>query len=89
MIGNSRGEFELSSNWDALLVHEPGSRSSLDGRDGLGAKEGLEDESDVWEFSAETDLAENSMREPDISSDWNVLLVRVFTVGLDQDERST
>lgn len=78
-----------SSRRLSLDVEVAGSRSSLDGRDGLGAKGGLEDESDVWGFSSDADMTENSTRELDISSDWDVLLVRVFTVALDQEERST
>lgn len=70
-----------------------GSRSSwgisLGSRDGLGAKGGLEDESGVWACSSETDVVEKSTRELDISSDWNVPLFQDFTVGLDQEERST
>lgn len=64
-------------------------RISLGGGDGLGAKGGLEDETDVWGFSSETDLTDNSTREFDISSDWKVLLDQDSPVGLDQEERST
>lgn len=52
----------------------------------MGAKGGLENKSDIWEFSSETDPTEDSIRELNISSDWNV--VGGSTVGLDQEERS-
>lgn len=99
-MGNSRGALGVSSDRNVLLVQgftvglKLGSRSSLgislDGRVGLGGKRGLgEDGNDVWRFSSETDLIENSTRELDASSDWNVLLDRGFTVELDQEWRST
>lgn len=99
-MGNSRRALGVSSDRNVLLVQgftvglKLGSRSSLgislDGRVGLGGKGGLgEDGSDVWRFSSETDLIENSTRELDVSSDWNVLLDRGFTVELDQEWRST